>query len=287
MNSFAIIGGDERNRCLARCLRKLGYKVCCCGLGSFEDFSETSFSSICQQGDIFVFPHIPTKNGTELFAPLSPKTIMLDIKAAQALRGKRIYSGRASALAQALALEESEVFGYDKLESFLSQNARLTAEAALMLAIKESPLAICKASCLVIGYGRIGSSLCKMLDDMGAVVTVSELDKLKVQTAAKWGYKLAQPGHLEEIAPQCDIVFNTCVADTLNDSAISKLQKHALVIELASEPGGCDSAACAKYGVKYIKASGLPGKYSPRSAGEIIAQTILNIEEGREWKEKG
>lgn len=286
MKSFAIIGGDERSRFAAEYLREKGYQVCCCGLGRFDNFEDIDILTAARICDAAIFPHIPTKDGCSLFAPLSKKSIELSAAVGRALNGKRIYSGRASVLASALGLQETEIIAYDKLESFLARNALLTAEAALMLAINETEFSLYKATCLVTGYGRIGARLSKMLADMGADVIVSEPDELKAQTAAKWRYELAQPGHLEEIAPKCDIFFNTCVAQVLTDSVICKMQQHALIIDLASAPGGCDYAACDRYGIRYIKALGLPGKHSPKSAGEIIAQTIMNIEEGREWTEK-
>ena len=49
------------------------------------------------------------------------------------------------------------------------------------------------------------------------------------------------------------------------------------MIGLAARPGGVDRQAAEKRGVRVIHALGLPGKYSPVTAGEIIAETVLSI----------
>ena len=51
----------------------------------------------------------------------------------------------------------------------------------------------------------------------------------------------------------------------------------ALIIDLASKPGGVDFDAGKKLGINVIWALSLPGKTAPDSAGEIIADTVMNI----------
>ena len=51
-------------------------------------------------------------------------------------------------------------------------------------------------------------------------------------------------------------------------------EKNTKIIELASAPYGLDFDLARKYGVDVIKAFGLPGKYTPKTAGEIIGKKI-------------
>ena len=51
----------------------------------------------------------------------------------------------------------------------------------------------------------------------------------------------------------------------------------AIIIDLASAPGGVDKGAAEKAEVRVITALSLPGRVAPDSAGEIIAETIENI----------
>ena len=47
--------------------------------------------------------------------------------------------------------------------------------------------------------------------------------------------------------------------------------------EAASAPGGVDYARAKKLQIKALTALSLPGKTAPKSAAEIIKDTILNI----------
>jgi len=58
---------------------------------------------------------------------------------------------------------------------------------------------------------------------------------------------------------------------------LSALPAEAVVIDLASKPGGVDFTAAGELGVKTIWALSLPGKVAPISSGETIKDTILNI----------
>jgi len=78
-----------------------------------------------------------------------------------------------------------------------------------------------------------------------------------------------------------DIVFNTVPAMVLDRDLLFKLNKEALIIDLASKPGGVDFLAAEELGIKTIHALGLPGKTAPVSAARIIKDTIYNILEER------
>ena len=53
-------------------------------------------------------------------------------------------------------------------ESFLRENACLTAEGALVAAASRAPFALLGSVCLVVGYGRIGAALVDRLVGLGA-----------------------------------------------------------------------------------------------------------------------
>lgn len=60
------------------------------------------------------------------------------------------------------------------------------------------------------------------------------------------------------------------------------MDKKAMIIDLASEPCGTDFEAAKALGLTAVKAPGLPGKFAPKTAGEIIKDTVLNILSERE-----
>jgi len=75
---------------------------------------------------------------------------------------------------------------------------------------------------------------------------------------------------------KADLVLNTVPQCVINRRELTTA-KNALIIDLASKPGGVDMEAAKDLGVKVIWALGLPGKVAPVTAGNIIKETICNI----------
>ena len=68
---------------------------------------------------------------------------------------------------------------------------------------------------------------------------------------------------------------------------LQKLPGGALIIDLASLPGGIDFAAAEELGLHAEHALALPGRCAPQTAGALIAQTVLTIlEERGEYAER-
>ena len=87
---------------------------------------------------------------------------------------------------------------------------------------------------------------------------------------------------LKEHISEFGVIFNTVPAMVLDGELLSMTDKKAVIIDLASEPCGTDFAAAERLGLKVRKAQGLPGKFAPKTAGEIIKDTVLNILSERE-----
>lgn len=58
---------------------------------------------------------------------------------------------------------------------------------------------------------------------------------------------------------------------------MAKIATNALIIDLASLPGGVDFESAKRMGIPTIHALSLPGKVAPKTSGEIIKNTIFNI----------
>ena len=56
----------------------------------------------------------------------------------------------------------------------------------------------------------------------------------------------------------------------------------ALVIDLASSPGGTDFAAAKELGIRAEHALSLPARCAPQTAGELVADTVQTILQERE-----
>ena len=67
---------------------------------------------------------------------------------------------------------------------------------------------------------------------------------------------------------------------------LQQLPGGALIIDLASLPGGTDFAAAEELGLHAEHALALPGRCAPQTAGALIAQTVLAILEERDPDER-
>ena len=74
-----------------------------------------------------------------------------------------------------------------------------------------------------------------------------------------------------------DIIFNTVPAPVISRQVLDELAPETLIIDLASEPGGTDFDYASKLGITVVHALGIPGKFAPRTAGEILKSTILSM----------
>ncbi|MEM5595816.1 hypothetical protein AAHB53_04905 [Niallia circulans] len=82
---------------------------------------------------------------------------------------------------------------------------------------------------------------------------------------------------LESEIPLQQIVINTVPTLLLTSKLIKNLSSNALIIDLASKPGGTDFAAAKEHNIQTLWALGLPAKVAPKTAGTIIGKTLLEL----------
>ena len=165
---------------------------------------------------------------------------------------------------------------YLKREEMAIYNAVPTAEGAVQLAMEELPVTINGANCLITGYGRIGRMLSRLLVALGANVTVAARKFSDLAWADSHGCRSVELAKLSQ-AGDFDVIFNTVPFPIFNHDVLSKLDKNTLLIDLASRPGGVEFNAAAELQIKTIWALSLPGRVAPKTAGQIIKNTILNM----------
>jgi dipicolinate synthase subunit A len=117
-----------------------------------------------------------------------------------------------------------------------------------------------------------------MLRGIGANVTVSARKQSDIAWIESYGYSSILTKSIWE-KESYGIIFNTAPALIFNRRLLSKMHPAPLIIDLSAMPGGVDFEAAAKLGIKAIHALSLPGKVAPKTAGEIIKNTIYNLME--------
>ena len=164
---------------------------------------------------------------------------------------------------------------YMQDEKLVYQNTIATAEGALAEAIVHFPGNLTESRCLVIGYGRCGQTLVSMLTRLGCAVTVCDNDAHARNRATICARESISPSELTTVLPEIDCIFNTAPALVLTKDLLQTISPEALILDLASAPGGVDSvSACALQRHAYAL-PGLPGKYAPLRSAEIMLDYIL------------
>lgn len=171
-------------------------------------------------------------------------------------------------------LNRPELAGYrcfDLLadEKYLAENAMITAYCALNIAAERMRVTWEQCPVLILGWGRIGKCLGKLLKALGADVSIAARRETDRAMIAALDYDAEDINDLGYILGRYKVIFNTVPYPILSEEQVSHCRANCLKIELASTPG------IAGDGV--IDARGLPGKFAPESSGALIARTVLRL----------
>lgn len=282
---ISFIGGDMRQIRALNGIAAIGAEVSVFGFDrevlhktdkSVKAVSEISaFSSDTR---IFVLPLPYSTDGDNINAPYFTKKIPVTETVQGLPHDSLLLVGRADERISAAAKSRGiRLIDYFMREELMTLNAVPTAEGAIQLAMEETPHTLNGSSCLITGNGRIGKILSHMLWGIGARVTVAARKPSDIASARSLGYSAVSISSLKSVLADFDIIFNTVPHMIFTENDLKSMKKDALFIDLASAPGGVDTAAASREGTRIIRALSLPGKVSPDTAGDIIRDTILNI----------
>lgn len=249
--TIAVVGTDRRQAAAARALAAAG-----CRVGGPE---------AVPAADYILLP-VPLRMDQALAALLQT-----------AKPGAVLLGGRAPA----------ETFGRAWVDCFAREelavrNAVPTAEGCIGILLARRTRTLWGAPVLVTGYGRVGQALAPRLAALGARVTVAARAGAQRALAASQGAEAVPLAELAGAASGFDAVVNTIPAPVLDRTRLACLPPGALVIDLASSPGGTDFAAAKELGIRAEHALSLPARCAPQTAGELVADTVQTILQERE-----
>ncbi len=280
VRNVVVAGGDLRQVYAANALASEGYAVTAIGFDKglpFEQVLEKNDLQEIAHADLILFPLGMSREG-RLNTPLFSGCIAFEDCLQLITKDCRVFGGNVTVEERELAGQYNFGFrDYFKAEELTVANALLTAEAAVQLALEQLPVCLWKSHCLVCGYGRIGKLLAERLKAFGAYVSVAARDAQQRLWAECAGLTAVDFSEAAAILPEMNLIFNTIPKQWFNQRLLSRTQEDCLLMELASKPYGIDLEAAKLLNRRFILASGLPGKYSPKSAGELIAKTVLKL----------
>ena len=263
IQNFAILGGDRRQFYLAQQLMRAGFSVACHQVPGLDDTHAVLYDALRQaEAVILPMPALLDVGRIRSAQPLPVEAVRQSLP-----RGTRVFGGL---LPEGLFPEHIQ-YNYARDEGLAMQNAALTAEGALALALTELPCALSGSRVLVIGFGRIGTFLAEKLQKLGVSVTIACRKQADLGRASACGYGAVRTGCYERGLAQYDCIFNTVPAPVFTPAQLEQLR--CPVFDLASAPGGLPEGTPAPE--LWHPAPGLPGRFAPESAARILKETIL------------
>ena len=282
-SKIAVIGGDARMIYSAKKLSERGFETAIFGFENYEgDIGSCTkcndINDALKNSFMIILPLPLTADGVTLNMPLSECVITLPSLFALVEKNTLIFAGNVQDETQSLARKFGlEIIDYFSREELKIANAVLTAESALEIAMTETEQSITENPVLVVGYGRIGKALCRLLKSVGCQVYASARKSEDKAWIRAFGYSAVDTGSINSCIKDCRLIFNTVPYMVLDESTLKCVHKDSLIIDLASKPGGVDFEKAKGEKLRVIWALALPGKKMKISAGKAISDTILTI----------
>lgn len=284
--TVSIIGGDLRIVNLIELLAKDDFLVYIYGLENSEELIESSNVKRCHSieelvgsSEIIIGPLPMTNDATNLSAPFSEEKISIDeLVSVMANKNKTFLAGKISdQLVGKLEANNIKYIDLLKREELVVLNTIATAEGTIQVAMENTQRTIHGSNILIMGFGRVGKVLAKMLDGIGAKVSCEARKNSDIAWIKAYGYKPIHLSELENELGNYDIIINTIPFQILDENRLKYVKKECTILDLSSNPGGVDRKAARALGLKMIWALSLPGKVAPMTSAEFIKETLYHI----------
>ena len=247
MYRFLILGGDPRQLYMARFLKQAGHEISL----YYETDLSFSLQEAMEHSHIILCPVPFTKDQKNIHSHNRLPGLEIERFLQHLRQGHVLFGGNIPAAVKEHCVSAGVPF-YDfmKMDEVACKNAVATAEGAKALAAK--------------------------LKGMDARVTVAGRCKDKLAHAFCHGYDTLLLEDLDPHIHTFDFIFNTIPAMVLDAPLAMGIQPDAIVIDIASAPGGVDFDTCRKHAVRAKLCPGLPGIYSPMTSARILCQAVMD-----------
>lgn len=280
--SITVVGGDLRIVKLIEMLDKDGYKVYTYALENSEDLLNLDSVEMCptlkeavKNSKVVVGPVPLSSDKKRLSTPFGRNTVELE-EFVDVLKGKYLIAGNIG-IKEELDANNIQFTDLLKREEFSVLNTIATAEGTIQIAMEETQRTVHGSNVLVMGFGRIGKVLAKMLDGIGAKVYCEARKDEDISWIKAYGYNPIHLNNLDENLGKFDIIINTIPFQLLVKDRLDLIKKETIIIDLASNPGGIDRKAAREKGLKVIWALSLPAKVAPLTSAEFIKETLYHV----------
>ncbi|MFS0672487.1 dipicolinic acid synthetase subunit A [Ornithinibacillus sp. 179-J 7C1 HS] len=282
---IAVIGGDARYLELIRQLQAIenidlvlvGYDKLEQG---FTGVNQTDFNELDVMNlDIIILPITGTDEKGRVETIFSDQDIVITEEWLSNVKDKAIvFTGITNKhLSELMEKTNKTLIPLLDRDDVAIYNSIPTAEGAIMMAIENTDYTIHSSRVIVTGFGRVGNTVANKFAALGAKVSVATKNSTDLARITEMGLTPIALNRLPEYTSECDLLINTIPAKVITKDAIQNLPSNAVIIDLASKPGGTDFDFAKQRGIEAILARSLPSIVAPKTAGKILADVIIQI----------
>lgn len=282
--NIVLLGGDARQLEVIRKLTELDATVIAVGFDGLNTPLDGAVAAdldvrLFDNADALILPTVGTDDNGAVTAVFSDKELVLgDDHVSRLPKHCKVYAGMAKPYLRQLCARHGiglvELFERDDVAIY---NSIPTAEGALMMAIQHTDITIHGSTAMVLGMGRTGLTLARTLQGVGAKVKVGVRRDEQFARAFEMGFEPLYIKDLAAHAANLDLLFNTIPTMIVTAQIIAQMPSRAVIIDLASKPGGTDFRYAERRGIKALLAPGLPGIVAPKTAGRIMADSLSRL----------
>lgn len=218
--------------------------------------------SVCYDR-LILLPVPTTKDKKHITATEIPLTELVGYARAEALVvgyeiPEEIRDSLLSAGADVLDLGEDE--------EFLVKNAEVTSRGALGHLLTSLPWDISHLTVGIIGYGRIGKALLKLLIFLGAHTSVYTTRDSVAEGLSEAGIPCVKIDESTDFLG-CDVLLNTAPAVLIDEKKLERILANTRIVDLAS-----GKIFPEKEGI--VKLASIPEAFYPETAGLLYAEAV-------------
>lgn len=281
---YLVLGGDLRNVKLAGMLSDDGNRVYSFGQDRSDEILDdgriekcTSLKTAIDKAQIIIAPVPFSSNDEFINAPFAHDKIMIN-DLMKVNKGKIFISGSIKdGLKKQLDEKYLEVIDIMKRDDLAILNTIATAEGTIEVAIKNTDKILQGSRVLILGFGRVGKIVANKFSKMSALVTCAARKVSDLAWIKAYGYNSLNINDMLYDLKEFDIIINTVPQTILKEKELKHVDSEALLIDLASSPGGIDGKTATNMGLNFIWALALPGRIAPSSSAKFIKETVYNI----------
>jgi len=267
---IAVVGGDEREREIARLAAATGATVTAFGFPWPDDGIESvqrakNAVDALKGAHVALFP-IPgmTLDGA-IFATekIVPDQGLLENMEASA----HIILGIADAgLQQAAANLDIGIHEYEHDQELMLLRAPAIVEGIIGIIVENTDVTIHKAKICVVGQGNIGKVLTRSLIALGGHVTVAARNPVQRANAYTMGAESIGLDAFSANAKAFDIIVSTVPAPIISTEIIDGLSASTLLVDISAPPGSIDLDHARSRGIRAVWARAM-GRRAPITVG--------------------